>query len=98
MNWQDPIYKGATRPAMAFGVPFVPLVIVIGSILWISGATTMFVALAIPPVVLAMGSITRTDDQAFRLLGLRLQFRARMRTTRYWRSGTLAPISFRPTR
>jgi type IV secretion system protein VirB3 len=30
-NFRDPIFKGATRPAMVFGVPIIPFVAVAGS-------------------------------------------------------------------
>ncbi|MEN3601795.1 type IV secretion system protein VirB3 [Brucella abortus] len=92
----DPIFKGCTRPAMLFGVPVIPLVIVGGSIVLLSVWISMFILPLIVPIVLVMRQIAQTDDQMFRLLGLKAQFRLIHfnRTGRFWRASAYSPIAF----
>ena len=94
---RDPLFKGCTRPAMVMGVPLVPLMAAVGVVVLLSVWTTMIVGLVLmPPVFLAMRFIAKDDDQAFRLLGLRLLFRvlSRNRNARFWRASTYSPFQF----
>lgn len=81
---------------MLFGVPVIPLVIVGGSIVLLSVWISMFILPLIVPIVLVMRQITKTDDQMFRLLGLKAQFRLIHfnRTGRFWRASAYSPVAF----
>jgi type IV secretion system protein VirB3 len=65
-----PLYKGATRAAVVWGVPLVPLVgMVIGVAVAALALGLWWWGLVVPLWAL-MARITRTDDRAFRILGL----------------------------
>jgi type IV secretion system protein VirB3 len=65
-----PLYKGATRVATYWGVPFVPLV---GLVMGV-GIAVMFLGLwwlgLLIPGWLLMREITKSDDRAYRILWL----------------------------
>lgn len=99
-EFRDPVFKGCTRPAMKFGVPIVPL-IVVGSLVAIFAQLTTVLALGlIFPIVVVMGQITRSDDQKYRLLWLRFYCRIihLNRTAKFWNASTYAPVNYRKTR
>lgn len=93
---RDPLFKGCTRPAMLFGVPLVPLAVVGGVVVLISVWTTILFALTLIPIVITMRIIAKSDDQQFRLLGLKFVFRVinRNRNGRFWKASAYSPIAF----
>ena len=102
----EAIYKGATRPAMKFGIPLVPLVVLCGtgmlSVMWLGPLVSWWVA---PMVVCALAPlfgwlhlVTRKDDQRFRQLFLALRLRLTGRNHRFWRSRSYAPYVYRGCR
>jgi type IV secretion system protein VirB3 len=94
---RDPLFKGCTRPAMYLGVPLVPLVVVTVIVILISVWTTLFVALTLIPIVIVMRQIAKSDDQQFRLLGLKLLFRGvhYNHNAKFWRASTYSPFAFK---
>lgn len=92
---RDPVFKGCTRPAMVAGVPTVPLVIVVMVIVLLSVWTTILLAFTIIPIFFVMRMIAKHDDQQFRLLGLKILFRANNRNGRFWKSSTYSPFQFK---
>ncbi|MDR0564679.1 MAG: VirB3 family type IV secretion system protein [Azoarcus sp.] len=99
---QDPLFKGATRPALYLGVPLVPLLAAI-ALPCLAGVycavlindKLLGLALLAVPIVLVQRAIVATDDQQFRLLGLKMRFRfARGASARFWKSATLSPVEF----
>ena len=96
-EFRDPVFKGCTRPAMKFGVPLVPLIVVCGVIAVVANATTIILNLIMVPVVLVMAQVTTTDDQKWRLIWLRMRFRLVYidRNRRFWSTSTYAPLAFR---
>ena len=103
---RDPLFKGCTRPAMALGVPLVPLAVVTGVVVLLAIWTTLFIALLLFPIVLVMRLITKSDDQQFRLLGLKIMFRGvnipllnRLfhcnRNGPFWNASAYSPIPFK---
>lgn len=93
---RDPLFKGCTRPAMLFGVPLVPLVVVVGIVVLISVWTTILFVFTLIPIVLTMRIVTKSDDQQFRLLGLKFLFRVvnRDKNGRFWKASAYSPIAF----
>jgi type IV secretion system protein VirB3 len=93
----DPLFKGATRPAMVLGVPLMPLIFVGGSVLMLSMWTTIFVLAALPPIVFVMRQVAKVDDRQFHLLWLKFQFRVLHpnRNRRFWRASSYSPSFFR---
>ena len=81
--YAEPIYKGATRPAMKLGIPLVPLVVLFGTgmllVLWggtlISWWLALAVIVAIVPALVWMRWITTRDDQRFRQMFVAVKLR-----------------------
>ncbi|MCW4453850.1 VirB3 family type IV secretion system protein [Flavobacterium sp. MXW15] len=90
------VFRGCTRPPMFMGVPYVPFFLGAGGVLLLSMYTNLFFLLLMPVVIFIMRQLTRRDEMIFRLLGLKLQVRLRMRNIRdhngMW---VLTPNSYR---
>jgi type IV secretion system protein VirB3 len=94
----DPLFKGCTRPAMIWGVPLVPLAVVTAGVILVSVWTQMILfAASLLPIVLVMRLIAKSDDQQFRLLGLKIVFRIVHYNAngRFWRASCYSPIAFK---
>jgi type IV secretion system protein VirB3 len=99
----DPVFKGATRPAMMLGIPVVPLILVAGIHMLI--AMWLFMAHQIMLVVLMgtscaicivlMRYITSQDDHRLNQYLLWVKSTALRRNANYWGSGTLSPIDYK---
>ena len=106
MVQQEAIYKGATRPAMKFGVPLIPLVVLFGAamllILWggllVSWWIAAGVVAALAPALGWMRFVTRRDDQRFRQLFVAAKLRLRDRNRRLWRLRSYSPHLYRGAR
>ena len=103
---REMIYKGATRPAMKFGIPLVPLVVLFGTgllaILWggllLSWWTAVAVLLAVLPALVWMRFTTRRDDQRFRQMFVALRLRQHDRNHAFWQARSYAPNQYRGVR
>jgi len=99
----EPIYKGATRPAMKLGIPLVPLVVLVGigmlGILWggtlVSWWLALAVASAIGPALAWMRFVTARDDQRFHQMFVALKLRLHDRNRRLWHTRSYAPTLYR---
>lgn len=99
----EAIYKGATRPAMRWGVPLVPLVVLLGSgallVMWIGPFFSWWIApivvLTLGPAMAWMRHATRRDDQRLSQLVLLLKLSVRDRNHRLWRSRSYSPTLYR---
>jgi type IV secretion system protein VirB3 len=99
----DPIFKGCTRPAMLWGIPMVPALVVGGGMLipaiWALLASPPIgvgIVILIVPVFVVMRSIARHDDQRLAQLGLLFRMRVRQRNRGFWGAHSYMPM--RPTR
>lgn len=94
---RDPLFKGCTRPAMIFGVPLVPFALVGVIVILLSVWTTIMLVFSLIPIILTMRQITKTDDQQFRLLGLKLLFRAvnYNHNGKFWKASAYSPFAFK---
>jgi type IV secretion system protein VirB3 len=100
---QEAIYKGATRPAMKFGIPLVPLVVLcgVGSLLVLWGGTLMswwvgaVVVVSLAPVLGWMRFVTRRDDQRCRQMFMMAKLRLQDRNRRFWHARSYSPTLFR---
>lgn len=79
---ENALFRGCTRQPMFMGVPYVPFFLAAGSCLLLATYVNLFFLVLIPPVILALRHMARRDEMVFRLLGLRLQFRTRIRNLR----------------
>lgn len=84
---------------MFMGVPYVPFFMVAGGGLLMSMYFNFFFLLLIPPSIMVMRHMAKRDEMIFRLLGLRLQFRTRVRNLPFhdgmW---TFTPNNYRDPR
>lgn len=98
-EFRDTVFKGCTRPAMKFGVPIVPLVVVCCAVAIFAQLTTILALGLLVPIVIVMGQITSSDDQQYRLLWLRFYCRIihLNRNAKFWGASTYAPINHRKT-
>jgi type IV secretion system protein VirB3 len=76
---KNAMFRGCTRPPMFLGVPYVPFFLGAGGCMLLAMYFNLFFLLLIPPVIFVMRQMARRDEMIFRLLGLRLQFRTRVR-------------------
>ena len=67
---------------MFMGVPYVPFFMGAGGCFLLAVYTNFFYLLLLPVVIFVMRQMARRDEMIFRLLGLRLQFRTRVRNIR----------------
>lgn len=96
---RDPVFKGCTRPAMLWGVPLVPFLMVGGSILipaiWAllaSPPVGIGIVLLLIPVFVTMRSVTRHDDQRLAQFALRIRMVSRQRNRRFWGAHAYMPL------
>ncbi|MBS7777357.1 VirB3 family type IV secretion system protein [Acidovorax sp. CCYZU-2555] len=76
---KNPMFRGCTRPPMFMGVPYVPFFIGAGGCMLLAMYFDLLFLALIPVVILVMRLMAQRDELIFRLLGLRLQFRTRVR-------------------
>ncbi|WP_049623067.1 type IV secretion system protein VirB3 [Frateuria defendens] len=76
---KNALFRGCTRPPMFMGVPYVPFFMGAGGGLLLAMYTNFWFLLMIPVVIFVMRQMARRDEMIFRLLGLRMQFRTRVR-------------------
>jgi type IV secretion system protein VirB3 len=99
---RDPIFKGATRPAMMVGVPTIPFIGVASGhflvamwLLVLVGCVpclcVLFVGLV---VVLAMRYQTSQDEQRLNQLILHLRWRSFRRNAAHWGAHSLSPTDY----
>jgi type IV secretion system protein VirB3 len=74
---RDPVFKGCTRPAMLWGVPLVPVLIVGGGML-------------IPAIWALLAS--PHDDQRLKQYALRLRMRLHQPNRRFWGTHAYTPV------
>lgn len=76
---KNAMFRGCTRPPMFMGVPYVPFFIGAGGCILLAIYFNLLWLLLTPVVIFVMRQMARRDEMIFRLLGLRLQFRTRVR-------------------
>ncbi|MBB5399371.1 MULTISPECIES: type IV secretion system protein VirB3 [Paraburkholderia] len=96
---KDPVFKGCTRPAMLWGVPLVPFLVVGGGMLipaiWALlaspplGIAILFLMI---PVLVAMRMITRHDDQRLAQYSLRVRMVLRQGNRCFWGMHAYVPV------
>jgi type IV secretion system protein VirB3 len=96
---RDPVFKGCTRPAMLWGVPLVPFLIIGGGMLipaiWALLASPplgVAILFLIVPVYVSMRLITRRDDQCLAQYALRFHMRLHQGNRRFWGAHAYVPV------
>lgn len=94
-----PLFRGATRVPLWFGVPVVPMVfafaiVMSGFMLWHRPLIGLVVMI---PIALIMRAIVKYDDRAFRIWGLWFETKARnFRLRKFWQASSYSPVSYKP--
>lgn len=94
-----PLFRGAARVPLWFGVPVVPMVFAFAIVmsifmLWHRPLIGLVVMI---PVALIMRGIVKYDDRAFRIWGLWFETKARnFRLRKFWQASSYSPVSYRP--
>ena len=99
----EAIYKGATRPAMKFGIPLVPLVVLFGAgmlvTMWGGALLSWWVAVGVVvatlPALAWMRFVTRKDDQRFRQIFVASKLRLHDRNRHLWHARSYSPTVYR---
>jgi type IV secretion system protein VirB3 len=76
---KNAVFRGCTRPPMFMGVPYIPFFMGAGGCLLLAMYFNLFYLLLTPIVIFVMRQMAKRDEMIFRLLGLRLQFRTKVR-------------------
>jgi len=100
IDLRDPIFKGCTRPATIWGVPLVPVIVIVGTVLTLGAlAGALFrgpsfpIALAsLAPILLSLREITRRDDHRLSQLLIRLRLVRFRYNGAMWRIRTYGPF------
>jgi type IV secretion system protein VirB3 len=64
---------------MFLGVPYMPFFICVGGCFLLAVYFSFFLLFFIPGIIFIMRTMAKRDEMIFRLIGLRLQFRMRIR-------------------
>ena len=101
----DPLFKGCTRPAMLFGVPMIPMIVVCLAIflpgMWLLilvGPLGLVLIFGVLPVCIWwMREVTKKDDYRLDQLIMRTALRSRQANRALWGKGVVAysPIQAR---
>lgn len=95
---KDVLFRGCTRPAMFLGVPYIPFFIGAGGGFLLAIYFNLWYLLLIPVVIFAMQQMAKRDEMIFRLLGLRWQFRMKVRNLqRHEGMWVFSPNEYRKT-
>jgi type IV secretion system protein VirB3 len=100
---RETIYKGATRPPMLLGVPFIPCILVCGTsalvAMWggvlVSRWIALGAALTAAAVMLWLRYMSRKDDQRLHQVILQLRLRRKAANGRLWRCRSYSALAWR---
>jgi type IV secretion system protein VirB3 len=100
---REAIYKGATRPAMKFGIPLVPLVTLCcaGMLLamwggiFVSWWVPLGVLVGVVPALAWMRFVTRRDDQRFRQMFVAAKLHRHDHNRALWHGRSYSPTLYR---
>ena len=98
----DPIFKGATRPAMMLGIPILPCILVAGlgiilcswSLLLFGWQVTVVEAVVVFSLLMWMRFISKFDDQKLNQYMLMFRSMVDRRNIAYWQATSPSPIRF----
>ena len=81
---------------MFMGVPYMPFFFAAGSCILLTFYIDMFCLLLLPVLLFVMRQMARRDEMIFRLMGLRLQFKLKVRNLKLHRGmWVFSPVELR---
>ena len=89
----DPLFVGATRPTMMWGVSYEAFIVcfMFTAVVFIGSGNPLFLLLYLPVHALCY-LVCLKDPRAFRLLWLWLQTKGRSVTRQYWGASSASPL------
>jgi type IV secretion system protein VirB3 len=93
-----PLFKGATRVPTLWGVPMIPLMVMVMSVAVIALIVSIWWWGLLPPLWFLMAQITKNDDKAFRIWWLWIDTKLRNRNTAFWGASSYTPAPCRRRR
>ncbi len=97
----DVIYKGCTRPPLLWGVPLMPLIMILmpGMLVGMVGLA-YFLPVSLLSLLVSvtawiwMRAVTKKDDQRLLQIFLRVRLRSRQKNTGFWGCAAYVPIVY----
>ncbi|EJW5843916.1 VirB3 family type IV secretion system protein [Salmonella enterica subsp. enterica serovar Kentucky] len=93
-----PLFKGATRLPTVWGVPMIPLMVMVMCVAVIALTVSIWWWGLVPPLWFVMAQITKNDDKAFRIWWLWLDTKFRNRNKGFWGASSYSPSNYRKRR
>ncbi|MET3589180.1 type IV secretion system protein VirB3 [Bartonella silvatica] len=93
-----PLFKGATRVPTIWGVPMMPLIVMVVSVAVIAMTINIFLWLIALPLWFIMAQITKNDDKAFRIWWLWIDTKFRNRNKSFWGASSYSPSNYHKRR
>ncbi|MCZ2328769.1 type IV secretion system protein VirB3 [Bartonella sp. F02] len=93
-----PLFKGATRVPVIWGVPMVPLMMMIMGVAVLAMTISLFWWLMALPLWFIMAQVTKNDDKAFRIWWLWIDTKLRNRNKSFWGASSYNPSDYRKRR
>lgn len=103
MDFRDRIFKGATRPAMMFGIPMIPFILLVGSHLllaiWafvlVSGFISIGLAILLVMEILILRQVNANDNHKLAQYFLYFREIGHRQNKNYWGAHSMSPIKFK---
>ncbi|WP_427047355.1 type IV secretion system protein VirB3 [Halomonas casei] len=89
-----PVFKGAMRSPLIFGIPLMPFLLTMIGIVSMSMIITFWLLALVIPAWIIMRIVTYVDERAFRQLGLALQTSMRNPTKSFWKGSSYSPTNY----
>lgn len=89
-----PLFKGATRVPTIWGVPMMPLIVMVTSVAIVAMTINIFLWLIAAPLWFIMAQITKNDDKAFRIWWLWIDTKFRNRNKSFWGASSYSPFNY----
>jgi len=90
-----PLFKGATRVPTYFGVPMWPLILMLMVVASVAMLVNLLWWLSAPFIWWFMAQITKSDDKAFRVIGLYIDTKLRNRHKSFWKASSYSPVKYK---
>jgi len=86
-----PLFKGCTRLPMVMGVPLIPLIFMLITVASIASLVSLWWWFLIIPSWFVMQQICKSDDKAFRILGLWIETKLHNQHKDFWGASSYTP-------
>ena len=103
MDFRDRIFKGATRPAMMFGIPIVPFILIVGTnlllIAWtftlVSGFLALAIAMSLVVQIIVLRQINSNDNHKLSQYFLYFREFRHRKNQKHWKAHSISPVKLK---